>query len=70
METEHLFKALLEQPNGLARRIISKAGSDPTRLLDKVDRFIRSQPKVSGDASQQVSEATAAAQLVHTRLCL
>ncbi|EFN53397.1 hypothetical protein CHLNCDRAFT_137194 [Chlorella variabilis] len=33
VETEHLFKALLEQPNGLARRILSKAGANPTQEL-------------------------------------
>lgn len=54
VETEHLLKALLEQPNGLARRIISKAGSDATRLLDKADAFIRRQPRVTGDTAQQV----------------
>eukprot|EP00775_Hariotina_reticulata_P013873 gene13873-13992_t len=54
VETEHLLKALLEQPNGLARRILSKAGSDPTRLLDKTDAFIRRQPRVTGDTAQQV----------------
>ena len=32
VETEHLFKALLEQPNGLARRILSKAGLNPTQV--------------------------------------
>jgi hypothetical protein len=32
VETEHLFKALLEQPNGLARRIMSKAGANPTQV--------------------------------------
>uniref|UniRef100_A0A7S0WMW3 Clp R domain-containing protein n=1 Tax=Chlamydomonas leiostraca TaxID=1034604 RepID=A0A7S0WMW3_9CHLO len=53
VETEHLMRALLEQPNGLARRILSKAGADPTRLLDKTDAFIRKQPQVS-DYSQQV----------------
>lgn len=54
VETEHLLKALLEQPNGLARRVISKAGSDATRLLDKTDAFIRRQPRVTGDTAQQV----------------
>lgn len=54
VETEHLLKALLEQPNGLARRLVAKAGSDPSRLLDKVDAFIRRQPRVSGDTAQQV----------------
>mmetsp|Transcript_29892 Transcript_29892/g.66115 ORF Transcript_29892/g.66115 Transcript_29892/m.66115 type:complete len:1085 (+) Transcript_29892:60-3314(+) len=52
VETEHLLKALLEQPNGMARRVFVKAGSDPTRLLDRTDAFIRRQPKVSGDSAQ------------------
>jgi ATP-dependent Clp protease ATP-binding subunit ClpB len=52
VETEHLFKALMEQPNGLARRVLAKAGSNPTELLEKTDAFIRRQPKVSGDSQQ------------------
>jgi ATP-dependent Clp protease ATP-binding subunit ClpA len=32
VETEHLFKALLEQPAGLARRVLSKAGLNPTQV--------------------------------------
>ena len=55
VETEHLFKALLEQPNGLARRILSKAGSNATDLLDKTDAYIRSQPRVSGESAQVLS---------------
>ncbi|KAF5957541.1 hypothetical protein HYC85_004766 [Camellia sinensis] len=45
VETEHLMKALLEQKNGLARRIFSKAGVDNTRLLEATDKFIQRQPK-------------------------
>jgi ATP-dependent Clp protease ATP-binding subunit ClpB len=52
VETEHLMKVLLEQPNGLARRIVSKVGSDATRLLDRTDDFIRKQPRVSGESAQ------------------
>eukprot|EP01025_Chloroclados_australasicus_P006761 TRINITY_DN12160_c0_g1_i3.p1 TRINITY_DN12160_c0_g1~~TRINITY_DN12160_c0_g1_i3.p1 ORF type:complete len:978 (-),score=157.34 TRINITY_DN12160_c0_g1_i3:403-3336(-) len=52
VETEHLFKSLLEQPNGLARRIIAKAGGDPTKMLELTERYIRQQPKVSGDFEQ------------------
>ena len=55
VETEHLFKALLEQPNGLARRILSKAGSNATDLLDRTDAYIRSQPRVSGESAQVLS---------------
>lgn len=54
VETEHLMKALLEEPNGLARRIVSKAGSNPSALLEKTDDFIRKQPRVSGDHGGQV----------------
>lgn len=46
VETEHLLKALLEQRNGLARRIFSKAGVDNTSLLQAAERFIQRQPKV------------------------
>lgn len=49
VETEHLMKALLEQRNGLARRIFAKAGVDNTSLLQATERFIQRQPKVMGD---------------------
>ncbi|KAL4184373.1 hypothetical protein AMTRI_Chr10g225320 [Amborella trichopoda] len=51
VETEHLMKALLEQKNGLARRIFSKAGVDNTRLLEATESFIQRQPKVLGETS-------------------
>ncbi|CAI5471240.1 unnamed protein product [Closterium sp. Yama58-4] len=54
VETEHLMKALLQQRNGLARRIVAKAGSDGTELLAATDRYIARQPKVSGDSSQML----------------
>ncbi|KAE9619985.1 hypothetical protein Lal_00040263 [Lupinus albus] len=50
VETEHLMKALLEQKNGLARRIFSKVGVDNTRLLEATDKHIQRQPKVLGDS--------------------
>ncbi|CAN0924319.1 Chaperone protein ClpB3, chloroplastic [Linum grandiflorum] len=51
VETEHLMKSLLEQKNGLARRIFSKVGVDNTRLLEATDKFIQRQPKVLGESS-------------------
>ncbi|XP_008792748.1 chaperone protein ClpB3, chloroplastic isoform X2 [Phoenix dactylifera] len=51
VETEHLMKALLEQKNGLARRIFSKAGIDNSRLLDATEKFIQRQPKVLGETA-------------------
>ncbi|XP_008796927.2 chaperone protein ClpB3, mitochondrial [Phoenix dactylifera] len=51
VESEHLMKALLEQKDGLARRIFSKAGIDNTSVLQATDQFISGQPKVVGDTS-------------------
>ncbi|XP_007032676.2 PREDICTED: chaperone protein ClpB3, chloroplastic isoform X1 [Theobroma cacao] len=51
VETEHLMKALLEQKNGLARRIFSKVGVDNTRLLEATDKFIQRQPKVLSESA-------------------
>jgi len=47
VESEHLMKALLEQRDGLARRIFTKAGLDNTSVLQATDNFIAQQPKVS-----------------------
>lgn len=46
VESEHLMKALLEQKDGLARRIFTKAGLDNTAVLQATDDFISQQPKV------------------------
>jgi ATP-dependent Clp protease ATP-binding subunit ClpB len=46
VESEHLMKAILEQKDGLARRIFSKAGVDNTSVLQATDDFISRQPKV------------------------
>lgn len=51
VESEHLMKALLEQKDGLARRIFSKAGIDNTSVLQATDDFISRQPKVVGDTT-------------------
>ncbi|MGA0022700.1 MAG: Clp protease N-terminal domain-containing protein, partial [Vulcanococcus sp.] len=46
MESEHLFAALLSQ-QGLAGRILEKAGVDVGTLSQRVDAFIASQPSLS-----------------------
>ncbi|KAK9947192.1 hypothetical protein M0R45_012626 [Rubus argutus] len=51
VESEHLMKALLEQKDGLARRILTKAGLDNTTVLQATDDFIAQQPKVTGTTS-------------------
>ena len=45
LEVEHLAIALLE-PNGLAERILSRAGVDPTRFGAQLEAFTQRQPKV------------------------
>ncbi|XP_024014086.1 chaperone protein ClpB4, mitochondrial isoform X2 [Eutrema salsugineum] len=54
VESEHLMKALLEQKDGLARRIFAKAGIDNSSVLQATDAFISTQPKVTGDTSGQI----------------
>lgn len=46
VESEHLMKALLEQKDGMARRIFAKAGIDNSSLLQATDLFISKQPTV------------------------
>ncbi len=45
IESEHLLKALLEE-EGLTTSILNKADISVSKVRDKVDRFINSQPKV------------------------
>jgi len=52
LETEHLMKSLLEG-EGLTNSIFSKANVDLTRLRDKTDQFIATQPKLS-NASESI----------------
>ncbi|WP_421701906.1 ATP-dependent chaperone ClpB [Aliiroseovarius sp.] len=49
---EHLLKALMDDPEGMAANLIRKAGGEPSRVLEAVDATIAKTPKVSGDASQ------------------
>ncbi|MFH7243637.1 MAG: ATP-dependent chaperone ClpB [Spirulina sp.] len=50
IESEHLLLALLNQ-EGLAASIFTKLGADVSRLRERAEAFINSQPKVSGAGS-------------------
>jgi ATP-dependent Clp protease ATP-binding subunit ClpB len=52
VESEHLLAALLEQSNGLARRILQKCNADPSSVLNRIDSDLRKAPKVSGTSDQ------------------
>ncbi|MEI6359333.1 MAG: ATP-dependent chaperone ClpB [Synechococcus sp. ELA619] len=47
IETEHLFAALLNQPQGLAARVLEKAGVDRSGLAQKLEAFIAAQPNLA-----------------------
>lgn len=49
LEVEHLMISLLEQEDGLAGKILTKAGIDAARLWQQVDEFTRRQPKVGSN---------------------
>ncbi|MFL4469052.1 ATP-dependent chaperone ClpB [Tateyamaria armeniaca] len=49
---EHLLKALMDDDQGLAANLITRAGGDPGRVLTHVDQTLAKMPKVTGDAAQ------------------
>ncbi|WP_406646547.1 ATP-dependent chaperone ClpB [Aliisedimentitalea scapharcae] len=49
---EHILKALMDDDQGLASNLISRAGGTPSRVVEHLDVAMGKQPKVSGDASQ------------------
>jgi ATP-dependent Clp protease ATP-binding subunit ClpB len=46
LEVEHVLISLLEQQDGLAGKILTKAGIEPQRLWTQIDDYTRRQPKV------------------------
>ena len=46
LEAEHLLIALLEQPDGLATRMLAKVNVDVTRFFQQLDDFTNRQPKL------------------------
>jgi ATP-dependent Clp protease ATP-binding subunit ClpB len=49
---EHILKALLDDPEGLASNLIKRAGGDPARVTQANDLALAKIPQVSGDAGQ------------------
>ncbi|MDQ1752570.1 MAG: ATP-dependent Clp protease ATP-binding subunit ClpB [Pseudonocardiales bacterium] len=48
VDGEHLLLALLDQPDGLAPRLLSQAGGDPDRLRAALEAELSKRPRVSG----------------------
>ena len=49
---EHVLKALLDDPQGLASGLIDRSGGDARQVLRDVDNWVGKLPRASGDASQ------------------
>ncbi|MEZ4515834.1 MAG: AAA family ATPase [Chloroflexota bacterium] len=47
VDTEHLFLALLEQPDGAVPQILEKLSVESSALQERLDRELRASPKVS-----------------------
>ncbi len=52
VDVEHLFKALLEQDQGLASRLLQQAGYDSQALSSALERQLEKMPRVSGPGTQ------------------
>jgi ATP-dependent Clp protease ATP-binding subunit ClpB len=48
VDAEHLLLALLEQPDGIAPRLLEQAGADPGRLRTGLEAELAKRPSVSG----------------------
>ena len=48
VDGEHLLLALLDQPDGLAGRLLAQAGADQDRLRTEVEEELARRPRVSG----------------------
>ncbi|WIY27066.1 ATP-dependent chaperone ClpB [Parasedimentitalea psychrophila] len=49
---EHILKALMDDDQGLASNLISRAGGEPSRVVDSLETALSKHAKVSGDGSQ------------------
>ena len=55
IETEHILKALLDQPDSPVDYLLKKNNVTVNLLETKLDELISKLPKASGDAAQQIS---------------
>ncbi|MCR9147945.1 MAG: ATP-dependent chaperone ClpB [Rhodobacteraceae bacterium] len=49
---EHILKALMDDPEGLASNLIKRAGTEPARVVQALDLSLGKIPKVTGDTGQ------------------
>jgi len=63
---EHLLKVLLDDEEGLAAGLITRAGGDPRRALAETEAALAKMPKVSGGGAGQLYMAPATARVFET----
>ena len=57
---EHLLKALLDDDQGLASNLITRAGGAPARVTEALDLALAKIPQVTGDTAQVYLDGTTA----------
>ncbi|GAA6189730.1 ATP-dependent chaperone ClpB [Litorivita sp. NS0012-18] len=57
---DHILKALMDDPEGFASTLITRAGGQAKAVLQTVDANLAKMPKVSGDAGQTYMDQTTA----------
>jgi ATP-dependent Clp protease ATP-binding subunit ClpB len=55
---EHLLKALMDDEQGLASNLITRAGGAPARVVETLDALMAKIPQVSGDSAQVYLDGT------------
>ncbi|WP_146592383.1 ATP-dependent chaperone ClpB [Puniceibacterium confluentis] len=58
LSPEHILKALLDDDQGLASNLITRAGGAPERVLQATEVALNKIPKVSGDSGQVYLDST------------
>ena len=56
VDTEHLFLAMLEQPDGLVTQIIEKVNASAPVIRGKIEEHLEQSPKTGGNYSGQVAQ--------------
>jgi ATP-dependent Clp protease ATP-binding subunit ClpC len=55
-DTEHLFLALLEQPEGLVSEILEQMNVEPEMIMARIDQILSATPKVGGTVNMAVGQ--------------
>ncbi|MGR3377761.1 ATP-dependent chaperone ClpB [Salipiger abyssi] len=60
LSPEHILKALMDDEQGLASNLITRAGGQPARVVETLEQKLAKIPKVGGDAGQTYLDSATA----------